>query len=114
MKILLSAIVLSLFSTFAYADCESILEKYIGWTIVASKTIEGYRDPGKEKKDDFEGCDYDRVVYFTDGTAVTCNSYGYQYAYMPKAIILGKNSTYKGKNLTLFIMIVDGNEYDVH
>ena len=46
--------------------------------MVASKTIEGYRDPAKEKKDEFEGCDFDRVVYFMDGTKVTCNSSGYQ------------------------------------
>ena len=49
-----------------------------------------------------------------DGTTVTCNSYGYQYAYMPKAIILGKSFLHKGKKIMMFKMIVDGNEYDVH
>ena len=114
MKILWNTILLISFSSIAHAGCESILEKHIGWTIIASKTIEGYRDSGEEKKDDFEGCEYDRIVYFMDGTKVTCNSYGYQYAYMPKAILLGKSTTYKGKDLTIFKMIVNSNVYDVH
>ncbi len=114
MKVTSIATLLLLAATLTHADGESILEKHIGWTIVATKTIEGYRDLRKEKKDDFEGCDFDRVVFFKDGTTVTCNSYGYQYAYKPKAIILGKPVTYKGQNLTIFKMVVNGNEYDVN
>jgi hypothetical protein len=113
MKIICSSIFLCLISTFAYSDCASILENHVGWTIIASKTIEGYKDRGKEKKDDFEGCDFDRIVYFMDGTTVTCNSYGYQYSFMPKAIILGKSVTYNEKKLNMIKMLVDGNEYDV-
>lgn len=95
------------------ADCESVLENNIGWTIIDSKTIDGYRDPGEEKKDDFEGCDYNRIIFFNDGTAVRCNSYGYQYAYNPTAIILGRTLNYKGKTYTLYKMIVEGEEYDL-
>jgi len=90
-----------------------MLTSNIGWTIIESKTIEGYKDRGKPKKNDFEGCDYDRVIYFMDGSAVTCSSYGYSYSYMPTAIILGKSTTYKGKDYTLYKMIVEGDEYDI-
>ena len=36
-------------------DCGRFLEQNIGWTIIDSKTIESWRNPGKEKKDGFEG-----------------------------------------------------------
>lgn len=94
------------------ADCTRTLEKNVGWTIIDSKTIKGFRDKSK-KSDSFEGCDYDRVIYFTDGTTVTCTSYGYQYAYMPTAIILGKALNYQGKNMTMYKMIVENDEYDI-
>ena len=96
-----------------YANCESILKNNVGWTIIASKTIEGYRDPTGEKEDGFEGCEYGRVIYFLDGTSVTCNSYEYQYAYMPIAIILGKSINYKGKSITMYKMIVECEEFDI-
>jgi len=96
---------------FSYAGCESVLESNIGWTIVDSKTIDGYRKENGEKEDSFEGCEHGRVIYFRDGTSATCSSYGYQYAYAPTAIILGKSVTYKGKNFTMHKMIVEGNEY---
>jgi len=115
MKIVFN-IVLFIFSisTPSYAGCEMILEENIGWTILSSKTIAGYKDTGKNKKDDFEGCEDNRIIYFMDGTYVTCNSYGYQYAYMPKAIILGRGTKYKGKQQTLLRMVVGGDSYDVY
>ena len=101
-------------STYSYADCESVLESNIGWTIVDSKTIDGYRKENGKKEDSFEGCEHGRIIFFRDGTSVTCNSYGYQYAYAPTAIILGKFVTYKGKNLTMLKMIVESEEYDLY
>jgi hypothetical protein len=98
----------------AFADCESVLENNIGWTIIDSKTIDSFKDSGKKAEDGFEGCDYDRKIIFRDGTVVTCNSYGYQYAYAPTAIILGRSIDYKGKNLTMYKMIVEGEEYDLY
>jgi len=97
----------------AMADCESILERNIGWTIIDSKTIEAWKDPGKKKEDGFEGCEHGRIIYFMDGTTVTCNCYGYQYAYMPTAIILGRSINYKGKSITVYKMIVEDDEYDI-
>jgi hypothetical protein len=89
------------------------LANNVGWTIVASKTIDGYIDENGKRNSSFEGCDYGRVVIFRDGTSVTCNSYRYHYAYAPTAIILGKIVTYKGKKYTLLKMIVEDDEYDV-
>jgi len=97
----------------AIAGCDSILERSVGWTILDSKTIDGYKDEGEVKEDSFEGCDYGRTIYFRDGTTVTCNSYGYQYAYAPTAIILGNTVKYKGKSFNLYKMIVECEEYDL-
>ncbi|WP_172201092.1 hypothetical protein [Campylobacter sp. RM16188] len=71
----------------------------IGYTIVDVKTV----------ADDFEGCDYDKKIIFTDDTYVTCNSYGYSYSYRPKAVIFA--TQYNGH--TLFKMYVNGNVYSI-
>jgi len=89
------------------------LEQLVGWTIVAAKQIEGHKAEGEPKSDDFEGCDFGTIIYFTDGTALECSSYGYQYAFMPKAIIFGKAMEYRGKNVTIFKMLVQGQVYDM-
>lgn len=108
------AVFLLLYSSNVVADIDEYqLEELVGWTIVASKSIAGYRDPGEKKSDDWEGCDFDRTVYFSDGTTVTCYSYGYQYAYMPKAILFGHEITHEGKKYTMYKMLVQGQLYDV-
>ncbi|OED64622.1 hypothetical protein A143_09315 [Vibrio splendidus ZS-139] len=114
MKYLIS-VVLTLFpiSSLAMVD-EYQLEQLIGWTLLESKQIEGYITESGERSDDFEGCDFDMRVLFTDGKAVTCNSYGYQYAFMPKALIFGKSVNYKGKQFTLYKMLVQGQLYDIN
>lgn len=113
MNRIIIGILLSVIPTMSYANCESSLERYIGWTIIDSKTIDGYRKENGAKEDSFEGCDYGRIIFFRDGTSVTCNSYSYQYAYAPTAILLGKLVNYKGKTFTMLKMIVEGDEYDL-
>ena len=90
------------------------LTQLVGWTIVASKQIEGHQSEGEKKSDDFEGCDFGTTIFFTDGTGLTCNSYGYTYSYMPTAIIFGQSMEYKGKNVTIYKMLVQGNIYDMY
>lgn len=90
---------------YAFADLAYELQRLIGFTIVASKTIAGYQDRNGKRKDDFEGCDFDRVIVFDDNKILTCAAYGYQYAYRPTAIILS--------NGTQFKMIVGSDVYDM-
>lgn len=101
-------------SLYLHAGFASAIENSIGWIILDSKTIDGYKNEEGEKEDSFEGCDYERIIYFRDGTTVTCNLYGYQYAYAPTAIILGKSITYEGKEITMLKMIVEGVEYNLY
>ncbi|WP_458699856.1 hypothetical protein ACKGJI_08500 [Sulfurospirillum sp. 1307] len=97
------------------ADISSYqLEELVGWTIVEVKTIEGFKEPNQPKQDGFEGCNGDTVVYFTDGTAAKCISLGLQLELMPKAIIFGMQTTYKGKKMIMYKMIVKNNTYDIY
>lgn len=98
----------------SYADIsENTLEDFEGWTLLSVKTVRGYVDAQGQSQEAFEGCDYDRKIIFTDGTEVTCDSYGYQYQFMPKAFIFAKSYYYKGDALTSFKMIVGGEGYDL-
>jgi hypothetical protein len=86
----------------ARADCD--LDQVIGYALVAAPTIEGYIQDG-QRKDDFEGCDFDRIIVFADGTGVRCTSYGYSYSYRPKAYVFVSGLSMK--------MCVSGNFYSV-
>lgn len=97
-----------------FADAMDVLEDNVGWTIIAVKTVEGFKDKDKKPQDSFEGCEYDRKIYFSDRTYVECRTYSYSYSYRPKAAILGKSVDYNGKKFTMYRMIVDGNDYDIN
>jgi hypothetical protein len=79
-------------SNLCFASCS--LERLIGYTLVAAKTVQSHIDKGI-KKDDFEGCDYDRIIVFEDDTGVKCASYSYTYSYRPKAYIFVSNRDIK-------------------
>lgn len=109
-----AAVLAVLFSArTAHAGAADLLSELVGYTVIASKTIDSFADRGKEKKDGFEGCEHDRVIIFTDGTAVTCRTYSYTYSYRPNAIILGQQVTYQGNQLTLLKMVVGDKVYDI-
>jgi hypothetical protein len=94
-------------------DVADELENYVGYTIVGAKTIAGYVNSDGKRKDDFEGCEYGRTIIFDDGTGLKCSSYGYQYAYRPKAIILAKSLSINGTNFETVVMIVESDKYDM-
>lgn len=98
--------------TIANADLADDLEDLVGYVIVAAKTVEGWRD-GRKKGDEFEGCEHGRVIVFTDGTALTCNTYSYSYSYRPTAVILAKQFKYQGRDVYDFKMVVEDEVYDM-
>jgi hypothetical protein len=81
------------------------LGEYVGYTIVAKKTIVRYVDKDGNGKDSFEGCNYGRKIIFEDQTYLTCASYGYHYAYRPEALLLVRNGSW--------IMLVDDESFDM-
>lgn len=112
MKLLISMFILIFAALPAYADLADELEDLVGYTVIDSKTVERWYDDD-EKDDSFNGCNYDRVIVFTDGTALTCAEYGYQYAYRPTAAILAKEVNYQGKSFYDFKMVVGDEVYDM-
>lgn len=58
-----------------------------GWSIVAVTQVDG----------EFEGCDFDKIIRFMDGTALRCGTFSYTYSFMPRAVIFAKGVSVKGK-----------------
>jgi len=85
------------------ANCSSELTNLEGYTIIAATQVEG----------DFEGCDFDKVIRFTDGKRLRCSSYSYTYAYMPDAIIFGKRSTVQGKSFLSIKVLIEDEVFDM-
>lgn len=102
---LAAALAIAVTSMPAHADMSYQLEQLIGYTIVDVKTVEGWYDEDGEKGDSFEGCDYGRVIVFSDDRVLECSTYHYHYAYRPRAVILSNGSSFK--------MIVDDHVYDM-
>ncbi len=97
----------------AHADTADVLGRYVGYTIVGSKTIAGYVDKEGNRKSDFQGCDFNRTILFDDGTTLQCSTYGYHYAFRPTAIILMKSMSISGKNYGAIVMVVESESYDM-
>lgn len=103
-----TVVALSLFaiSASASADLADKMEKLVGYTIVASMTIKSwYNESKNEAEENFKGCDYGRVIVFTNNKILKCTSYNYQYAYRPTAVILSDGSQFK--------MIVEDEIYEM-
>ncbi|NII75196.1 hypothetical protein FHW84_003794 [Dyella sp. SG562] len=88
-----------------FAGLADDLGDFVGYTIIASKTIDRWYDPDGKKGDSFEGCEFDRTIVFTDGKVLHCATYRYQYGYYPKAVILSDGRQVK--------MVVDSQIYDM-
>lgn len=108
-----AAMAACLCAPIAHADLADVLAQYVGYTIAASKGIAGYVDPNGKKSDDFEGCNYGRQIIFDDGSALTCSSYSYEYAYHPTAVILVRSVGISGQHFASVVMIVEGESYDM-
>ena len=84
-----------LFSSTAKAGCEVDVSDYVGWQIIYSGTVTGYLDENGQEEDDFEGCEYDRVLIIDYSKSVTCTEYNYAYAYRPDIVVLSNGHRLK-------------------
>ena len=71
-------------NVFAYLPTE--MNSLVGYTAIGEKRIVGWLDQNG-KHDGFEGCDYDRVIIFSDDRVLVCKGYHYNYSYNPTALI---------------------------
>lgn len=99
---LLSPLLLGSFVHSA-APCDRALRRLEGYTIAKVSSIKGT----------FNGCESGRLLELVDGTLLRCASYGYQYAYMPDAVLFSKSLVVEGKTLMLAKLMVEGELYDV-
>jgi hypothetical protein len=83
------------------ATCD--LDRVVSYTLVASKTIAGYIQDD-QRKDEFSGCEFGRILVFDDNTGVRCAGYSYQYAYRPTAYIFANSYAIK--------LCIDGSWFD--
>jgi hypothetical protein len=104
-KLCTSLVLLLLTSTVMAGLTDGQLNEFVGYTIVANKTIVGWYDNDGKKGDSFEGCNFNRVIVFDDNRTLTCAEYGYQYAYRPTATILSNGASIK--------MVVESDVYDM-
>lgn len=91
--VLLSTLLLvaSVSAASAYLDFHGLR----GYTVIHVGTITGYIDKDGERKDDFEGCDYDRKLIIDDNYTVTCTTYSYTYSYRPRAAVFSNGRSLK-------------------
>ena len=75
-------------SDAADASCRTDISRLTGWEIVYSGTVTGYIDDNGKEQDEFEGCEYGRVLIIDYSNTVTCQEYSYAYAYMPDVVIV--------------------------
>jgi len=101
MKALLVTIVLIQTACPCLAACR--LEKVIGYTLVAKKTVTSSIQ-NDERKDEFSGCEFDRIIVFDDNTGIRCTGYSYHYAYRPEAYLF--------VNSTRILACIDGEWFE--
>ena len=94
-KAFVASVSFSVFLVDPAVACEIDISGFVGWTIVYSGTVTGYIDENGRLNEDFEGCEYDRVLIIDDDKAVTCAEYNYSYAYRPDIVILSDGYSMK-------------------
>jgi hypothetical protein len=74
-----------------------------GWTVAAVTQV----------RNEFEGCDFDRRIRFTNGWLLTCGTYSYSYSYMSDAVIFVKNLQSQNRAFWSVKVLIDDEFYDM-
>ncbi len=88
-----------------YSSCEIDMSDYVGWKIIYSGTVTGYIDDNGKEKDEFEGCEYGRVLIIDYTKQITCQEYNYSYAFHPDIVIMSNGYSLKA--------CIDDEMYDI-
>ena len=85
------------------ADTASDFRGMEGWTIIATTQVE----------DEFEGCDFDKVIKFMNGMALKCSTFSYTYSFMPNAVIFAKSAKHKDMEFYQIKALIGDKLYDM-
>jgi hypothetical protein len=95
MRVKALVLLLLLISPAAFGnDLEDLARE--GYAVVEETTVDG----------EFEGCDYDKRIRFTNGIVFVCSEYSYSYSYMPDVLILEHIRSHDIK------VLIEDEEYD--
>jgi hypothetical protein len=97
------AIALTLLAPVAAAVDTSDFADLVGWTVTASTEVVG----------EFEGCDFDKRIRFTNGWVLTCAEYSYSYAYQPDAVIFTKPFSLAGRSYWMVKALIDDEFFEM-
>lgn len=84
-----------------------------GWIVAGTATIVETYDDLNRKDSMFHGCDTNTTVKFDNGLTALCISLNLDLEVMPTAVIFKHDTTYQGKNITLYKMLVKDYVYDL-
>jgi hypothetical protein len=76
MRALIAVILLFLATSVIAADLEDLAKE--GYAVLAETRVDG----------EFEGCDFDKRIPFTNGLVFVCSTYSYSYSYRPEVLLL--------------------------
>jgi hypothetical protein len=103
-----------LLSPLAHADVADVLiGSLVDYTVIGSKVIDKYYDPGLKEETSFNGCKPGRVIVFTDRSTLTCTGDKFQYASKPKVAILVSTNAYRGHSSYAYKMVVKDTVHDM-
>ncbi len=71
-----SLVFLSIASAAEASDLEKLAKQ--GYGVVETTQVNG----------EYNGCEFNKQIPLTDGLLFQCNSYDYEYSYMPEVLIL--------------------------
>jgi len=92
-KLVLILLPILFFPSLSSACRISNIGNYIGYTIVSSHRVTGHINDDGEEESSYLGCSYGRVLIIDNNKQVTCQDYGYSYAYRPEMVLLSKGSS---------------------
>ena len=71
-----------------------------GYDLLGTFAITGSKDPNSDPTTDFNGCNFNRIIFLGGDKALQCTGYGYTYSYRPLATLYAKGPE--------FVMVVNG------
>jgi hypothetical protein len=79
------------------------LQDIVGYLALTSSNVVG----------DFEGADFDKLVELDNGMIFRFQEYKYSYSYRPEVIVFSHSTTYQGRAIVLYKLLIDEDLYDV-